>query len=62
MESSIKNDKVSITLPDGSTIEADGIPYPGWGSEPGKWYTVSHHDEDGREVWRKNWTIPPASR
>lgn len=62
MESNIHDQRMSITLPDHSRIELDGIPHADWGTEPGKWYTVIHCDEDGREVWRKHWTIPPASQ
>lgn len=49
---------LDITLPDGEVITVDGVPHEGWGYEPGKHYTVIHHDDDGNELWRRNWSIP----
>ena len=47
-----------ITLPDGELIEVDGVPYEGWGYEPGKWYQVIQCDDNGTELWRRWWSIP----
>lgn len=49
---------ILFQLPDGDIIEIDGIPYEGWGHEPGKWYTVIQHDEADNEIWRRTWTVP----
>lgn len=50
---------VAITLPDGEIIVLDGVPYEGWGYEPGKWYMAIQHDDEGNELWRRRWAIPP---
>lgn len=49
---------LDITLPNGEVITVDGVPYEGWGYEPGKWYEVINHDDDGTEIWRRRWVIP----
>ncbi|GBF86488.1 two-component sensor histidine kinase [Aphanothece sacrum FPU3] len=47
-----------ITLPDGEVITVDGVPYEGWGYEPGKWYVVIQRDDEGNVLWRRRWIIP----
>lgn len=56
----VDSSPISFRLPDGEIIEIDGIPHEGWGCEPGKWYQVIQHDDDGNELWRRWWAIPPA--
>lgn len=47
-----------IILPDGEVIVVDGVPYEGWGYEPGQWYQVIQRDDGGNELWRRWWSIP----
>lgn len=49
---------VSIRLPCGEVIEIDGVPYEGWGYEPGKWYEVVQLDNNDIELWQRRWVIP----
>jgi hypothetical protein len=50
---------VAITLPDGEIIVVDGVPYDGWGYEPGKWYVAERLGDDGNIEWRKRWVVIP---
>lgn len=53
-------ESVKIKLPDGEMITVDGVPYEGWGYEPGRWYQVIQRDDHGIELWRRWWAIPAS--
>jgi hypothetical protein len=48
----------TITLPDGSELDVDCIPYEGWGTTPGKGYRITEHDDDGNIISNRFWFIP----
>ncbi|MFP5436085.1 hypothetical protein [Sphingobium sp. ba1] len=50
--------ETTITLPDGRELQVDGIPYKGWGTDPGKVYRVTQQDSDGKIVGERSWVIP----
>lgn len=52
----------TIPLPNGEEIVMDWIAYEGWGTLPGKRYTVIEVDDDNNIIWEKTWVIPPASQ
>lgn len=45
-----------ITLPDGSELMVDSIPYEGWGTAPGKRWSLAQLDEHGNVLWTTRWT------
>ena len=58
MPDSRESTRVSIKLPNGMVIDADAVPYDGWGEESGKWYQIVQLDDDGNEIGRHHWSIP----
>lgn len=53
--------ETTITLPDGSKLAVDGIPYEGWGTTPGRRYSLVEVDDNGMVIWERRWLIPLPS-
>lgn len=47
--------ETTITLPDGSELTVSGIPYEGWGTDPGNCWSLATIEDDGVTVRTKRW-------
>lgn len=48
--------ETTITLPDGRELTVDGIPYEGWGTAPGGYWSLAECDDFGNVLWTKRWS------
>lgn len=49
--------ETTIRLPNGELLSVEGIPFEGWGTNPGKWNYVTEFTEDGRIADYRSWEV-----